>query len=942
MSSATAGSRPAGQRNNVRDGKKLGKPRGDATAATANAADRTSDKRGTSGHSKPPSNHPKYNQERAQYASLLNDKIDSDDIEAKVNEVFELTKASKDTIIVALHDSDGDLNRAVSKILEGDYDDNWTEVQMRKRKEKQEKPTTQQGTVSKANEKGNTNGTTRPHQANRGRNPRQAKASGEPRPPRQHKKDADSAVANSEEKQPPNDSDRPPKKGPREIKERKGQSHPVRGRGTRTFSNQQRESNAPKSDEFPNSIDTWSNTAVDQNSRPPATIASMPVGNWSDVVAGGNEDWASEEDYDLMGTKVFEPSNKPLSEKEEEQPSLDRLVSKQCDPKQSELSDQNRRETVGAQILQSLKHPSHSGFTDQQFNNRQAAESIKSLVGIPTASYTGSNTSELPSAKPQRMNTARRATKIPEKAVEMPTSDSVASLGVQFGALEVNFGSADQNAGYSEIKPSQNSNANTAQVIPNKVVSSNSVLVSSTYDQNKPTLGTGELRDDMLKGSGFGAKVSDDSRSPMNKQVKSVMMDTVKGGDLYSSSMSNQASNDSGFSKTASPYASYGGTQNFSAGATSASYQGPSSYSGQNAAVFSGSNSNYSSAYPSANAASNAAQKNLTGLKELDPSAVSVGGQIKHNTSYDLHGGASAPGLVNSTTQTTNVLKNSLPATGNGSKNMAQQSVPPRMLTQMLHHPPPYIMGGPGMPFYSVYDPNQIQMTPGQDAQTFAAAYNPNAGTEHKFSRTEGADANVTTPSATSQAPVVSQHQQQFIAGTFPPGYGYYFTIPPQAGIHPFTPQGAPFVPVPAANNAPHSSATAPGFAKNSSYPSHSYPSSYDASMTGVPTNDYAKQQYGQPSNQHQSKTISGNADLMASQSYGKSHGQVSKVTFSLSIVTGIVTLFFFLFVSATVRKTESQLSSFQFFQSQCWFTGRIGSLRNWFIYGSTNASRIF
>lgn len=972
MSSATATSRPAGQRNvTVRDTVKKGsKPRGGDTNAAAaatnnnsnNAAgananvDRVNEKKATSHghHAKVPSNSKFHPQQRAAVASLLNDRIDSDDIESKVNEVYELTKASRDSIIVALHDSDGDLNRAVSKILEGDYDDEWTDVSKRgKKKDKKEKQVTPIAStnVSKANDKG-TNGTDRrSNQGNRTRPPRPSKQTGDqqqhPQQQQQqhvkqsrqnHKKDSDVANHHADEEKPVDGAgnDRATgKKGIREVKKNhrpggnESITNPVRGRGTRTFSNQLRETVVPKpADEFPESIDVWQNTTVDANSnrQPVPPVVPMTVGNWSDVVR--DDDWSEEDGFDgVKQTMVFVRSGKTPPEKDDAKSTSQHLASKQqssssqqqqCDVKQSELSTQ--RTTAGTQILQSLK--SRSTGHDQNYSNKLAAESIKSLVGIPSAAYSTGSTgnsgvnvttsatggaAESASSKPQRLNTARRSTKIPETAVEMP--NSLVPLGIQFGALDVNFGTSEQSSGGgggypNDIKVSANStsNASNQQVMSNKVVSSNSVLVSSAYaaDAQKGTgLNSGELRttEDMLKGSAYGAKVSDETRSSMNK-VKAVM-DAVKGNDLYSSSITNQVNNEtSGFSKAAvaaaaASYAAYGGGQNYSSGHPPPPQQQQTSvtqyqsYSGQqNAAVFNV-NSNYPTSYPTAggagggNSSAGGAQKNLTALKELDAS-VSVG-QLKHNSNYgDLHGTQ-----VNSTTQTTNVLKNSLSATGNGGKNLTQQPGVPRMLTQMLHAAPQYIVGAGGMApafAYPVFDPNSMPMPPpSQDATSFAAAYN-SSGNEHKFSRTEGNDVNVNTPSsATSQAPVVSQ-QQQYI-GALPPGYGYYFTtIPPQAGI--FPPQGAPFLHSVQTNNAAaaaaaHASASAPGFAKGASYPGHSYSSSaYDASMTGVPTDAYSKQPYGQTANQHQSKTlVSGNADLMATQSsYGKGHGQVSKV----------------------------------------------------------------
>lgn len=50
----------------------------------------------------------------------MNDKVDVSDIEKKISKIMELTGASKDKAIVALHDCANELDKAIDMILEGD------------------------------------------------------------------------------------------------------------------------------------------------------------------------------------------------------------------------------------------------------------------------------------------------------------------------------------------------------------------------------------------------------------------------------------------------------------------------------------------------------------------------------------------------------------------------------------------------------------------------------------------------------------------------------------------------------------------------------------------------------------------------------------------------------------------------------------------------------
>ena len=816
---------------------------------------------------------PLQNMSQGQLRIGRNEKADAGDIEIKVEKVIELTKASKDAAVVALHDCDYDLNRAVSKILEGDSDDNWTSVSTKSKKEKEKVPAKSQVAESSSKQ---ANGTSHKHVAPAGPRNRTAAtttASRKERPagerpnrsskqrdePRDSGAGAESQPSADISRHPGPRAHRPPRavreSGPRSGAERRpdavrrpdgaGSSSANRPRGPRTFSNQQKlVPPAAAADDFPNSIDTWSNTTADPNARPaPAPITSMTVGNWSDVVSGANEDW-SEEDYEssLMETKVFVPSGKSLPEADELSAQTTHVQMSDKQKRGAGTGTQaapllDRKEAAGAQILQSLKQPpvTQSGYgqISQSYINKQAADSIKSLVGIPTAVYAAAappaahhpaDPKPVPSSgRPANQN--RRTTRIPESAVEMPSNDSVASLGVQFGALDVSFASADTQSFVKQDVQSLNHKA--------------AMAANTSFEQQAKTV----LADDMMKRHDAlsGKQEPDiDPRNAVAKHVKSAI-DSVKGPDLYSvtGSQSDYKGN-----------ASYGNAGSYSPYSSSAStsgqfnvYANPSSYA----------SSPYSTNYQPAG------PKNLSNLKDVDTSVPQ-----KH-VPYDMQ---SPAGLVNST-QTTNVLKNSLSATGKG--NMSNQNIP-RMMTQLMH--PSYIMGGMASPaFYPLFDPS-MQMPPAaaQDATGYAAAYNQPADTT-KFGRSDGvSDGTASTATGvSSQNPVVSQHsqQQQFIS-TLPPGYGFYY-LPSAPGL--YQPQGGQFVPVPPVSNAHASSA--PGFPKGN-YASHSYAGSgYDSSALAMQP-DYGKPQGYAPS-PNQAKTMP-SSDLMGqSSSYSKPHG-VSKV----------------------------------------------------------------
>lgn len=207
-------------------------------------------------------------------------------------------------------------------------------------------------------------------------------------------------------------------------------------------------------------------------------------------------------------------------------------------------------------------------------------------------------------------------------------------------------------------------------------------------------------------------------------------------------------------------------------------------------------------------------------------------------------------------------------------------NVPAQLATQMMH--PSYInvVSSPvGLtPFYPVYpDPTQMQVTAGGGRADLNTGGFTNYPTGTNLAQTQGIGADsskyprssqddthgsVSSVSSSqnvnvSQAGQHSVGQPPFInMSSFPPGYGYYFAMPPQH----FPTHGAPFVPVPpASNSAGAGVGNLFGKGGNAGYASYGPTSNaYEVN----PSDGYKQQQQQQSSNYGQPRNVLSN-DLM-------------------------------------------------------------------------------
>lgn len=480
-----------------------------------------------------------------------------------------------------------------------------------------------------------------------------------------------------------------------------------------------------------------------------------------------------------METKVFTPSTKALSKKEDINELVSNTVSSTQNIHFNSLLDKQTSETnqsdqqsmssflgtssstsAGVALLQQLQQQSVSSQASQvnkyglsQYS-KQATENIKSLVGIPTTTFSSTNPniisttnldnpvsnlssrSQLQSAndnqapnlvnsKSQRLS-GKRSTKIPESAVEMPSTDSISSLNVQFGALPFDLGPETSNVfqdvvnhvttkstqGVSCSQTAGASSSLTSAALLNAAVSDNvfkrtdNTETSNTDSKTGPST-TADLvsqnsvigpqsisevgLDSAKSSSSYGSKVLETSRGK-STLYSSVTTTQVQSQTTNSSDITNYKN--ASYPQADAPSTYVSSNVSYGTASTTASYV----YSSTNQTMGAYSTgTHYSSNFqPTVTTHSGVSTQKL-GMNDLD-----TAGTAQHKHNYDLQNvsniaAAGSLGLVSNSTVTTNVLKNSLTATGKGIPNVPP-GVTPLLGTQ-------YIMGQAGLPaFYPLYD----------------------------------------------------------------------------------------------------------------------------------------------------------------------------------------------------------------------------------------------
>lgn len=248
----------------------------------------------------------------------MSDKKDEkDDLKPKIEQIVELTGASKEDAAVALYDCDNDMAKAIEMILDGEALD--SEWQSTGRKKKSKAPIATTATSNNTTTEVLTNGNKKADKSTRFN---QKNASNSTAPSGKSQRGGGGAAATAKNRK--KDANRETRgefaeesdvfsgaNAAGDFKEKRGgakrggrggggggggargtrgKGPGGAGRGTRTFMNRGLQAN----DTFSNSIETWTNSTAEQSKITNDDINTMTVGNWADVAP--TEEW-SEEDW---------------------------------------------------------------------------------------------------------------------------------------------------------------------------------------------------------------------------------------------------------------------------------------------------------------------------------------------------------------------------------------------------------------------------------------------------------------------------------------------------------------------------------------------------------------------------------------------------------------------------------------------------------------------
>ncbi|XP_011503850.1 PREDICTED: protein lingerer isoform X3 [Ceratosolen solmsi marchali] len=436
--------------------------------------------------------------------NIIDNRINSkEDVawQERIKQVMDLTRRSEDEVIMALHDSDGDLNRAVNDLLEG-VSPEWEVKKKKARPTGGSKQNSEQSVVSdnldwEDKRCFNSDGTTRIRgrvsHINRGWRRRENK---------ENEKNIEeikfeTAHGNS-------------RRG-RGISGRSGRGGRGGGRGLgpRTFANRG-ESISSNSHTFNRPIDTWTG-----NEEHPTNLKEIKKDSWSTIDT--TEDWDSEEyTGSLADTKVFTPStlineNVITSDKKkcQEMSSIKIVQSSNLLIPSESSKLLNQENIIQEQSCQSHKNIASIHLPHSLDNMNRGSLSAAQSEYFTQLSQQSSDCLNVNSGHNTFLNVPQRQikhrprlpppSKIPSTAVEMPgdaLNTSIGFLDVQFGALEFGadanindgsnqekFNSSGSNSGISCIEQ----NSITTKTVVNSLNSLSVEAVKVSCQKFNPT-----------------------------------------------------------------------------------------------------------------------------------------------------------------------------------------------------------------------------------------------------------------------------------------------------------------------------------------------------------------------------------------------------------------------------------------------------------------------
>ncbi|XP_063506289.1 ubiquitin-associated protein 2 isoform X9 [Pongo pygmaeus] len=816
--------------------------------------------------------------EQMRLAQVIFDKNDSD-FEAKVKQLMEVTGKNQDECIVALHDCNGDVNKAINILLEGNSDTTSWETVGGKKKNFAKENSENKENREKKSEKESSRG--------RGNNNRKGRGSNRGREFRGEENGIDC-----------NQVDKPSDRGKRARgRELASNTHNI----AQDLSNK---SSCGLKGAWKNSVEEWTAEDWTEDSSvlgsgfgelaPPkmANITSSQILDQLKAPSLGQFTTtpSTQQNSTSHSTTTTSWDLKPPTSQSSVLSHFDFKSQPEPSPVLSQLSQRQQHQSQAVTVpppgLESF--PSQAKLRESMPGD--SPSTVNKLLQLPSMTIENISVSAH-QPQPKHIKLAKRrippASKIPASAVEMPGSADVTGLNVQFGALE--FGSESSLSEFGSAPSSENSNqipislyskslseplstslpmtsavqnsTYTTSVITSCSLTSSSlssaspVAMSSSYDQSSvhnripyqsPVSSSESAPGTIMNGHGGGRSqqtLDTTSSVPAPKttgppsalpSVSSLPSTTSCTALLPSTSQHTSDLTSSPLSQLSSSLSSQQSSLSSAHAALS------SSTSHTHASVESTSSHQSSATFSTA----------ATSVSSSVSSGVSLSSSMNTANSLCLGG---TPASASSSSSRAAPLVTS----GKAPPNLPQ-GVPP-----LLHNQ--YLVGPGGLlPAYPIYGYDELQMLQSRlpvdyygipfAAPTALAsrdgslANNPYPGDVTKFGRGDSASpAPPTTPAQPQQSQSQTHHtaQQPFLNPALPPGYSYtglpYYTGMPSA----FQYGPTMFVsPASAKQHGVNLSTPTPPFQQAGGYGQHGYSTGYDDLTQGTAAGDYSKGGY--------------------------------------------------------------------------------------------------
>ncbi|XP_063570237.1 ubiquitin-associated protein 2 isoform X19 [Pongo abelii] len=816
--------------------------------------------------------------EQMRLAQVIFDKNDSD-FEAKVKQLMEVTGKNQDECIVALHDCNGDVNKAINILLEGNSDTTSWETVGGKKKNFAKENSENKENREKKSEKESSRG--------RGNNNRKGRGSNRGREFRGEENGIDC-----------NQVDKPSDRGKRARgRELASNTHNI----AQDLSNK---SSCGLKGAWKNSVEEWTAEDWTEDSSvlgsgfgelaPPkmANITSSQILDQLKAPSLGQFTTtpSTQQNSTSHSTTTTSWDLKPPTSQSSVLSHFDFKSQPEPSPVLSQLSQRQQHQSQAVTVpppgLESF--PSQAKLRESMPGD--SPSTVNKLLQLPSMTIENISVSAH-QPQPKHIKLAKRrippASKIPASAVEMPGSADVTGLNVQFGALE--FGSESSLSEFGSAPSSENSNqipislyskslseplstslpmtsavqnsTYTTSVITSCSLTSSSlssaspVAMSSSYDQSSvhnripyqsPVSSSESAPGTIMNGHGGGRSqqtLDTTSSVPAPKttgppsalpSVSSLPSTTSCTALLPSTSQHTSDLTSSPLSQLSSSLSSQQSSLSSAHAALS------SSTSHTHASVESTSSHQSSATFSTA----------ATSVSSSVSSGVSLSSSMNTANSLCLGG---TPASASSSSSRAAPLVTS----GKAPPNLPQ-GVPP-----LLHNQ--YLVGPGGLlPAYPIYGYDELQMLQSRlpvdyygipfAAPTALAsrdgslANNPYPGDVTKFGRGDSASpAPPTTPAQPQQSQSQTHHtaQQPFLNPALPPGYSYT-GLPYYAGM-PSAFQYGPTMFVSPASAKQHGvnlSTPTPPFQQAGGYGQHGYSTGYDDLTQGTAAGDYSKGGY--------------------------------------------------------------------------------------------------